>query len=98
MLPASSALRAGSARGDVRAATWCCIRTNHSDYSISYHIMCIIPSYSCIICYIIVYIYIYIYVYIYTYIRRFARDVYEEPASAVRCDMVLHRALRASHL
>ena len=25
------------------------------------------------------------------YIRRFARDMYEQPASAVRCDMVLHR-------
>ena len=24
--------------------------------------------------------------------------VYEEPASAVRCDMVLHRAFRARHL
>ena len=29
--------------------------------------------------------------------RRFARDMYEETASAERCDMVLHRAFRATH-
>ena len=28
----------------------------------------------------------------------FARDMYEKTASAVRCDMVLHRAFRARHL
>ena len=30
-------------------------------------------------------------------IGRFARDVYEQPASAVRCAMVLHGAVRARH-
>ena len=29
---------------------------------------------------------------------RFARDASEQPASAARCDMVLHRAFRARHL
>ena len=32
------------------------------------------------------------------YIVCFAREVYEQTASAVRCDMVLHRVLRARHL
>ena len=32
------------------------------------------------------------------YIGRFVRDMYENTASAVRCDMVLHRVFRARHL
>ena len=31
-------------------------------------------------------------------IRRLARDLYEQPASAVRYDMVSHREFRARHL
>ena len=32
------------------------------------------------------------------YLGCFARDMYETTASAVRCDMVLHRVSRARHL
>ena len=60
----------------------------------------------------LLYIYIYIYISLHTmhsytarrrgatrcHIRRFARDVCERPASAARCDVVLHRAFRARDL
>ena len=60
--------------------------------------------------YVYTYIYIYIYVHIYIYICVYlVRDMVltsgvsretctNKAASAVRCDMVLHRAVRAIHL
>ena len=41
----------------------------------------------------------YVCIYIYIYVERESEgETYEETASAVRCDLVLHRAFRARHL